>query len=235
MGKRLIIQSRGHGSSTYRSPSHRHKGEIKLPMRDGTGRVEDIIHDPGHYAPVAIVKMQGYTFNMLAPAGMYVGQEIHVGSMAPIERGSIMPLGDIPEGTSIYNIEITPGDGGKLVRTPGTSGLVISHGDKTVVQLPSKEFKAFDNNCRAILGIVSGGGRTDIPFAKAGKKVHAYQSRARRSFKVSGVNMNPVDHPHGGGSHRHVGGPSSMARGTHPGRKVGRLAPKKRNKKKRRK
>lgn len=236
MGKRLIIQSRGHGSPTYRSPSHRHKGKIKIPGKEGTGKVVDIIHDPGHYAPVAVVKMEdGYEFHMLAPSGMHVGQDIHMGSMVPIELGSIMPLGEIPEGTSVYNIEIKPGDGGKLVRTPGTSALVISHGDKTVVQLPSKEFKALDNKCRAVLGIVSGGGRPDMPFAKAGKKKHAYQSRAKRSFKVSGVNMNPVDHPHGGGSHRHVGGPSSMARGTHPGRKVGRLAPKKRNRKKRRK
>ena len=66
MGKRLIIQSRGHGSPTYRSPSHRHKGKIKIPGKEGSGKVVDIIHDPGHYAPVAVVKMEdGYEFHKI--------------------------------------------------------------------------------------------------------------------------------------------------------------------------
>ena len=232
MGKRIISQSRGHGSSTYRSPSHRHKGKLKLPEKEGKGVVMDIIHDPGHSAPVAVVSTDEGSFHMLAPYGMYVGQEIEFGSMVPLSLGNIMPVGEIPEGTSVYSVELKPGDGGKLVRTAGTSALIVSHGERTVIQLPSKGFKSIDNRCRAVVGIISGGGRTDIPFAKAGKKIHTYRSRAKRAYKVSGVNMNPVDHPHGGGSHRHVGGPSTMARGTHPGRKVGRLSPKKRNRRK---
>ncbi len=229
MGKRIIVQSRGHGSPTYRSPSHRHKGEIKYPsIKEGKGKVVDIIHDPGHYAPVAVVDFSGKKVNMLAPYGMYVGQEVEIGSMIPLSLGNIMPIGEIPEGTSVYNIEIRPGDGGKLVRTPGTSALIVSHGEKTMIQLPSKEFKALDNKCRATVGIIAGGGRDESPFAKAGKKIHTYKSRAKKPYAVSGVNMNPVDHPHGGGSHRHVGGPNTVARGLPPGKKVGRLSPKKR-------
>jgi large subunit ribosomal protein L2 len=81
------------------------------------------------------------------------------------------------------------------------------------------------------VGIVAGGGRGDKPFGKSGKKYHALKSKAKMHFKVSGVAMNPVDHPHGGGAHKHVGKPSTVSRNAPPGRKVGRLSPKKKSRK----
>ncbi|MFA7342418.1 MAG: 50S ribosomal protein L2, partial [Candidatus Methanomethylophilaceae archaeon] len=142
-----------------------------------------------------------------------------------------MMLANIPEGTLVHNVELLPGDGGKLIRTAGTSGTVVSRGDKVVVLMPSGAMKQFEPRCRAAVGIVAGGGRGDKPFGKSGKKYHALKSKAKMHFKVSGVAMNPVDHPHGGGAHKHVGKPSTVSRNAPPGRKVGRLSPKKKSRK----
>ncbi len=130
----------------------------------------------------------------------------------------------------MYNIEGKPGDGGKFVRTAGTAGTLVSRGEKVVVLMPSGSFKTFDPRCKAAIGVVAGGGQKDKPFGKSGNKFHAYTSKAKAYFKVRGVAMNPVDHPHGGGSHQHVGRPSTVSRNASPGRKVGRLSPKKRRK-----
>ncbi len=104
----------------------------------------------------------------------------------------------------------------------------------TTVQLPSGAFKRLNSDCRATIGVLAGGGHGEKPFGKAGSKFHAYRSRAKRSKKVRGVAMNPVSHPHGGGSHQHVGTPSTVSANAPPGRKVGRLSPSKKRRKKRR-
>lgn len=234
MGKRLISQRRGKGS-IYKSPKHRHRGEVKhLKIKKGKGVIKEIIHDPGRTAPLAKVRYEGEDILMIAPDGLQVGQEVNIGSTVKIDKGNTLPIRKIPIGTSIYNIEAKPGDGGKFVRSAGTSAIIISHGEKTVIQLPSGKFKSLNPDCRATIGVIAGSGRKEKPFAKAGKKFHAYKSRAKRPFKVSGVAMNPVDHPHGGGAHQHVGTPSTVSRHVPPGRKVGRLSPKKKEKKKRR-
>ena len=236
MGKRIIPQRRGKGGSHYRSPSHQHRGGVHHPTNDkAIGTVVDIVHDPARVAPVIKVRIPDQkTFTMLAPEGISIGAEIPIGVPAKIERGSLMKLGYIPDGTFIYNVELKPGDGGKIIRTAGTHGVVTSKGKSVMVQLPSGQFKAFNPHCRAIVGEVAGGGAPEKPFAKAGKKFHHCKSKARAYFKVSGVAMNPVDHPHGGGGHKHVGGPSTINRNAPPGRKVGRFSPKKRDKKTRR-
>jgi large subunit ribosomal protein L2 len=82
----------------------------------------------------------------------------------------------------------------------------------------------------ATVGLVAGGGHKEKPFAKSGKKFHAYGGKAKAYFKVKGIAMNPVNHPHGGGGHPHVGTQSSVGRNTPPGRKVGRLAPQRKKK-----
>jgi len=94
--------------------------------------------------------------------------------------------------------------------------------------MPSGSFKTFDPRCRASLGVVAGGGQKEKPFGKAGNKFHAYRSKSKANFKVKGLAMNAVDHPHGGGGHPHVGKPSTVSRNASPGRKVGRLSPKRR-------
>ncbi|HEC96438.1 MAG TPA: 50S ribosomal protein L2, partial [Euryarchaeota archaeon] len=89
---------------------------------------------------------------------------------------------------------------------------------------PSGEIKGFHYMCRAAIGVVAGGGRVDKPWVKAGKKYHAMKSRATKWPKVRGVVMNAVSHPFGGGSHPHVGRPTTTSRNAPPGRKVGHIA-----------
>lgn len=240
MGKRIIAQRRGRAAGGYTSPSHRHKSDRRgikyLPIKDAKCKIVKLKHDPGRTAPIAEAEIvsgdrQGRRYTLLAPEGMFINQEVSMGDSISIDVGNVLPLRLIPEGTPIYNIESQPGDGGKFVRAGGTVAAVVSHGAKTVVQLPSGQFKPFNPDCRATIGVVSGGGRKEKPFLRAGKKFHAVQSRAKKYPRVSGVAMNPVDHPHGGGAHQHVGKASTVSKHAPPGRKVGRLSPKKKRKK----
>ncbi|MGA1822287.1 MAG: 50S ribosomal protein L2 [Thermoplasmatota archaeon] len=237
MGKRIIVRRRGKGTTVYRSPSHRHLTPSVLPkIKSGRGRVVDLLHDPGHSAPMAkTLWNDGRVRFMLAPEGLRVGDDVLMGEDAPLKIGSILPLSRIPEGTPVFNIESMPMDGGKFVRAGGTSAVVVSRGKEVTVQLPSGQFKNLSGQCRAVIGMVGGGGRPDLPFAKAGKKYHATKNKATIFPVVSGVAMNSANHPHGGGNHQHVGGPSTVSVHAPPGRKVGRLSPKKNgNKNKRR-
>jgi large subunit ribosomal protein L2 len=235
MGKRIIVRRRGKGTPIYRSPSHRHLAPAVLPkLRSGRARVIDLDHDPGHTAPMAkLLWNDGVLRYVLAPEGLKVGDEVLMGEDAPIRSGNILPLAVIPEGTPIYHIEANPLDGGRFVKAGGTSATIISRGKVVTVQLPSGQFKSLSGQCRAIVGIVSGGGRPDLPIGKAGKKIHMNKSHAKIYPRVNGVSMNPVNHPHGGGNHPHIGKPSTVSRHAPPGRKVGRLSPKKKDKSKR--
>ena len=231
MGKHLRQQRRGRGfSSVYSSPSHRHVAPIRLPMVEGEGVVMDLLHAPGRSAPLARVLFGKEEVLVIAPDGLTTGQTVTVG-LINVDRGNTMMIGQIPEGTLIHNIEARPGDGGKLVRAAGTTALVVTQGDHTVIRLPSGAFKELDPKCRATIGVISGGGRRDKPLYKAGKSVNAYRSLAKAPFKVRGVAMNSVDHPHGGGAHQHVGRPSTVSRNAPPGRKVGRLSPQRKRRK----
>lgn len=232
MGKNLRTQRRGRGTSpTYRSPSHRHAGDVTLPAASGEGTVLEIRHAPGRSAPVARVSLGTREFLMIAPYGLQVGERIAVGTPR-VNRGSILPLGELPEGTSAFNLELIPGDGGRLVRAAGTAAVVVTQGPRTVVRLPSGQFREFDPRCRAIVGVVAGAGRKEKPFYKAGKRIHAYRSKAKSPITVRGVAKNPVDHPHGGGAHQHVGRPSTVSPHAPPGQKVGRLSPKRKRRNK---
>ncbi len=237
MGKRIISRRRGSGTGTYRSPSHRHHGPIYHPAPTivGEARVVDIRPAPGRTAPVAeVVAPGGTTVRILASAGLATGDTvaIHEGK---VDRGAILPLARIPDGTLVSNLEVKPFDGGRLVRAAGTGALVTAHtGDEVTVQLPSGAFKVFLGTCRAQVGAVGGGGRRERPIIKAGKKVWTTRSLARAPIKVRGVAMNPVNHPFGGGAHQHVGRPSTVQSGTWPGAKVGRFSRSARKKRARR-
>ena len=232
MGKRLIQQRRGRVRGRYNVPSHRFKGNIRyINTEVQSGKIIDIVHDPGRSAPLASVKLNDNTKTLvLAPEGIKVGDTIEYSKeKIDLTAGSILHLGNISEGIPIYNIELKPGDGGKLVRAAGVHATVVSHDKekhKTIVQLPSGQFKTIESSCRATIGVIAGGGRKEKPFIKAGKKYHAWRTRGKQYPVVRGVAMNPVDHPHGGGAHQHVGKPSSVKRGASPGRKVGHVAPK---------
>ena len=231
MGKRLIQQRRGRTKGKYNSPSHRFKGEVKYSHDKGNyeGVVDDILHDPGRTTPLASLKLDnGKKTLTLAYEGMKIGDTItFTDNKQKVGVGNVSLIGKIPEGIPIYNIEIAPGDGGKLVRAGGSNATIISHDAKrTVVQLPSGKFKTLDSSCRATIGVLAGGGRKDKPFLKAGKKSIAYRTRGKQYPMVRGVAMCAVSHPHGGGGHQHVGKPSTVKRSAPPGRKVGNIAAK---------
>jgi len=227
MGKRVISRRRGAGTGRYRSPSHRHHGAIYHPAPEivGEGKVIAILPSPGRSAPVAeVLAPEGSTVRVLATAGLATGDTIAFQD-GKLDRGSILPLSKIPDGTLVSNLEVKPFDGGRLVRVAGASALVVAHsGSDVTVQLPSGAFKQLLATCRAQVGPVGGGGRRERPIIKAGKKFWATRSLARASFKVRGVAMNPVNHPFGGGAHQHVGRPSTVSSGTWPGAKVGRFS-----------
>ena len=230
MGKNLIQQRRGRGKGRYTVPSHKFRGKIKYDNnREMKGTVEEIIHDPGRTSPIAKIKLKNNKkMLVLATEGIEIGREIKfTDNKGNCEIGNVLSLGTIPEGFPIYNIEITPGDGGKLVRAGGSGATVASHDlKKTVIKLPSGQFKTLDSSCRATVGIPAGGGRKDKPFLKAGKKFIAHRKKGKQYPIVRGVAMCAVSHPHGGGGHQHVGQQSSISRGASPGRKVGNIAPK---------
>jgi large subunit ribosomal protein L2 len=222
MGKRLAQQARGKGTSKYRAPSHRYKYTVKYPASPAQGVVKKLINDPAHTAIVAeVVYKNGKKGYLLAPEGLRVNQKLQVDG-EKVALGNVLELGKIPEGTLIYNIEKQPKDGGKLVRSSGTYATVVSHeGGQTVVQLPSKQMKTFPSKARAAIGVTSGGGRTEKPMLKSGKKFHILQSRAQSHIRVSGVSMNAVDHPFGGGQHDIKGKSTTVSKNAPPGRKVG--------------
>ncbi len=188
--------------------------------------VEELLHAPGRSAPLALVRFPEGKYLLVAPDGMHEGQEITVGP-GPLDRGNVMEIGKMPEGTLICNVELKPGDGGRLCRSAGSSAVIVSQGERTVIQMPSGKLKSLNPKCRSQVGVVAGSGHREKPFAKAGKKIGALSSKARQPFKVRGVAMNAVSHPHGGGAHQHVGVASTVSRNAPPGRKVGRLSPKK--------
>jgi len=232
MGRRIQGQRRGRGGPTFRAPSHRYKAELshkKDEERDTiSGEIVDIEHDPARSAPVAAVEFEdGDRRLVLAPEGVTVGETIQVGVSAEIKPGNTLPLAEIPEGVPVCNVESSPGDGGKFARASGTSAQLMTHDKRVaVVKLPSGQVKRLNPQCRATIGVVAGGGRTEKPFVKAGNKHHKMKARGTKWPRVRGVAMNAVDHPFGGGGRQHPGKPKSVSRNAPPGRKVGDIASK---------
>ena len=230
MGRPLRQQRAGKGSSTFRAPSHRYKAELEHKAtkdeETAVGEVVAIEHDPARSAPVARVEYSdGEERHVLVPEGVGVGDEIQAGVSADVEPGNTLPLAEIPEGVPVCNVEINPGDGGKIARSSGTSATLITHEKGgAVVQLPSDEVRQLDPECMATIGVVAGGGRLEKPFLKAGKKHHKMKNKGGKWPKVRGVAMNAVDHPFGGGGRQHPGRPKSVSSNTSPGRKVGDIS-----------
>ena len=232
MGKNLIQQKRGKGSPRYRAPSFRYQGKATFAKYDEgevvNANVTDILHSSGHSAPLIELKYSnGETGLMQAPEGIKVGDKIEIGPDVELKAGNIMPLKNIPEGTSVFNIESHPGDGGKFVRSSGAFAKIITKMDNgIVVELPSSKRKTFLPECKAAIGVVAGSGRTEKPLLKAGTAF--YKMKAKNKFWpiVSGTSMNSVSHPFGGSSSHAKGIPTQSSRNDPPGRKVGKIAPK---------
>jgi large subunit ribosomal protein L8e len=157
---------------------------------------------------------------------MYTGQFVYCGKKAQLAVGNVLPLGIMPEGTIVCNVESKAGDRGIFARTSGNYATIIGHSDdgKTRIKLPSGTKKVVSSAARAMVGIVAGGGRIDKPLLKAGRAFHKYKAKRNEWPKCRGVAMNPVDHPHGGGNHQHIGHASTVRRDAPPGQKVGLIA-----------
>lgn len=232
MGKSLIQQRRGKGSSRFRAPSFGYEGKSSFQgYEEGkilAATVSGIIHSSGHTAPLMELEYSNGEVGLLqSPEGIRVGDRIEMGKDAEPKNGNILCLKNIPEGTSIYNIESKPGDGGKFVRASGSFAKIITKmDDGIVVELPSSKRKTFSPECRAVIGTVAGSGRTEKPFLKAGKKFYAMKAKNKFWPIVSGTSMNAVNHPFGGSSSHAKGIPTQSSRNSPPGRKVGKIAPK---------
>jgi len=232
MGKSLIQQKRGKGSMTYRAHSFYWKATIKFRHYDDLekngviyGKIIDLVDCPGHTAPLAFIRYDnGDETYVPAPHHVRVNDSVAAGVQAPVKPASVLPLKSIPEGTDVFNIEAVPGDGGSFCRTAGSSAKVMGMlQNKVIVQLPSKQKKEFDPNCRAMVGIIAGAGRLEKPWLKAGKHHHAMLAVGKLYPKTSAVAMNAVQHPFGSGRGRHVGKPKNASRFAPPGRKVGKI------------
>lgn len=226
------MQRRGRGSSTFRASTHKRVAPVKYPSVAITenkavvnGQVKGIIHDPGRGSPMVAVKLEtGQTYYSVVPEGVYEGQRTQVGDEASVEIGNVLPIGKIPEGTMICNIELSPGDGGKMVRSSGTYATIISHSEgKTIVRLPSKKNKQFNKLCRATVGVIAGAGRTEKPFLKAGAKYHLMKAKGHLYPRTRGIAMIAACHPYGSSKKggRKV---TTVSRNAPPGKKVGLIA-----------
>ncbi len=240
MGKKIRVQKRGKGGSQYRSLGHRKIAPVDIPNTTESkkvGTIEELMHETGRGSPLSMITLEdGVEFYNVVPEGTVLGQNIEFGSGSSIEIGNIIPLGEIPSGAMVCNIELLPGDGGKIARSSGTFATVVSHTpDGTEIRLPSGKTKYINDNCRATIGVVSGGGRTDKPFLKAGAKVKWMKSKGHLYPVTKGVSMIAASHPHGGGRHRSSSlKPTSVSRTSPPGQKVGLIAPRQSGRKKRR-
>lgn len=231
MGKNLIQQKRGKGSPTYRAPSFRYIGRVKhrsFPTEEAAkGIVMDIVNSAGHSAPIARVMYENKEEAlMIAPQNIKTGDIIETGINAALKEGNTLPLSKIPEGTLIYNIESNPGDGGRFCRSSGTSARVLSKVDNNVtIMLPSKKQRVFNVNCRATIGIIAGGGRTEKPLLKAGNMFFKKRAKNKLYPRVAALAMNAVDHPYGGTRSSKKGKVTIARRFAPPGAKVGLLRP----------
>jgi large subunit ribosomal protein L2 len=230
VGKYLKMQRRGKGSNAYAKPSHRFKADVmfrqgRQQLAKAACEVIEFVDNPMHSAPLMRVRYEDNSENVLiAPEGIKIGDKIFEGKEASVGLGNILRIGDIPEGLAIYNLEAIPGDGGKYIRAAGSFATVVSHSPSgTTVLLPSKRSISIDNECRAEIGVVSGGGMEMQPILKAGKNYYIKHATNQLWPRYRGVKMNPVDHPFGGKQH-HKGFSSMVSRNAPPGRKVGHLA-----------
>jgi large subunit ribosomal protein L2 len=229
MGKRLKQQRRGKGSNAYRKPPNTFKADVNFRSTQVEGRifgeVVDFIDDPGHTALLMKVRYDDFSESvLLAPEGIKISDKIQEGTAAEISLGSIVPLNSIPDGMLVYNVEMRPGDGGKIARSAGGYATIKSHSENKVnVLLPSKKALDLSPACRAEIGAIAGGGVTSQPIMKAGTSHYMYHATNAKWPVNRGVKCNPVDHPFGGKQH-HKGASSMVSRNAPPGAKVGHIA-----------
>jgi large subunit ribosomal protein L2 len=172
--------------------------------KDGVpAKVAAIEYDPNRSAHIALLHYaDGDKRYILAPARLRVGATVMSGDNADIQLGNSLPLRAIPTGTTVHNVELTPGRGGQLGRSAGTAiQLVAKEGRMATLRLPSTEMRMVSVDCRATIGALGNAEHELVDLGKAGRSRH----RGKRP-QTRGVAMNPVDHPHGGGEAHHTPG-----------------------------
>lgn len=194
--------NRGIITSRHRGGGHKRlyrKIDFKRTKMTVSALVKEISYDPNRTAPIALLHYQdGEKKYILHPVELKIGHWIASNSEAPIKTGNTLPLRNIPLGTQVHNIELTPGKGGQLARSAGTSAQIIAKEDRFVtLRLPSNEIRLISKNCWATIGQIANINHNNIIYKKAGRK----RWLGRRPA-VRGVAMNAADHPHGGGEGR---------------------------------
>jgi len=201
--------NRGRITSRRRGGGHKRRYRIVDFRRDNVGipgRVATIEYDPNRSAFIALIFYKnGDKRYILAPNRLGIGDEVMSGSDAPISVGNTLPLGRIPVGTLVHNIELNPGQGGRMARSAGAEVQIMGRdeeeGGRVQLRIPSGEIREVLKTCCATIGQVGNTDHANVVGGKAGRS----RWLGRRP-KVRGVVMNPVDHPHGGGEGKSSGG-----------------------------
>ena len=201
------------GRITSRRQGAGHKNKYRLvdfyrKKDDMKAKIERIEYDPNRSGYLALIKYVDGSMNyILAPQGIKAGDEVESGKNKEIKIGNCMPLSDIPAGTNIHNIELSPNGGGKLARSAGASAQISGLDENyCIIKLSSGEIRKVINTSRATIGTVSNSDHQNIKIGKAGRN----RWKGKRP-SVRGVAMNPVDHPHGGGEGKTSGGRSPVS------------------------
>ena len=199
--------SRGRVTSRHRGGgAKRRYREIDFKRRkDGVAaKVATIEYDPNRTCYIALLHyVDGAKTYILAPQGLRPGATVESGERADIQPGNALPLRSIPTGTIVHNVELVPGQGGKLGRSAGSAIQVVAkEGPMVTLRLPSSEMRMVRSECRATVGTLSNSEHQNVKIGKAGRNRH----KGKRP-QTRGIAMNPVDHPHGGGeAHQTPGG-----------------------------
>jgi large subunit ribosomal protein L2 len=204
------------GRNSYGRKTSRHRGggakrlyrrvDFKRRKDDVVARVAAFEYDPNRTAYIALLHyVDGVKSYILAPARLTVGMQVMSGENADIAVGNCLPLGKMPTGTVVHNVELQPGRGGQMGRSAGVSiQLMAKEGEMVTLRLPSGEMRLVRADCRATVGSIGNSDHQNVKVGKAGRKRHMGVRPQTR-----GTAMNPVDHPHGGGE-------GSTTSGRHP-------------------
>lgn len=201
------------GKITVRHRGGRHKRlyrviDFKRDKKDISAKVVAIEYDPNRTAHIALLHyLDGEKRYILAPQKLKLGQAVIASDKAPVKPGNALTLKNIPVGSLIHNIELTPGKGGQLVRSAGTAAILQSKDKTAALKLPSGEIRQVSLSCYATIGEIGNPELKNIKLGKAGRKRHLGFRPA-----VRGVAMHPGAHPHGGGEGRSgIGMPSPLS------------------------
>ncbi len=220
----LAPKTRANGRNHHGVITAKHRGggnkkmyriiDFKRLKDNMPAKVEAIEYDPNRSCFIALIKYEdGSKSYILSPKGIQVGMTVQSGPTAPPDLGNCLPLANIPAGLEIHNIELNPGQGGKLVRSAGgVARLGAKEGEWSVIILPSGEMRRVRSQCRATIGQLGNLDWINVSIGKAGRSRHMGIRPHTRA-----KSMNPIDHPMGGGEGRANGG-------RHPCSKTGVLA-----------